>query len=142
MDASTIFFGAITFTVGILTLIELSTSAVSELVLVLLDALEAADLQRRLAAWWYCCVSHRHLVDGPPPQVARPVTFNERQLTALRLARVFGRVTNGDLQAIFWYHPETLRQDLAALVELGYLDKRGRSRGTFYTPGGGNALDN
>jgi DeoR/GlpR family transcriptional regulator of sugar metabolism len=62
--------------------------------------------------------------------------FNKRQLTALELVRQRGRVTNGDLQERFAYHPETLRQDLAALVRLGYLEKNGQARGTFYTRSG------
>jgi DeoR/GlpR family transcriptional regulator of sugar metabolism len=54
-------------------------------------------------------------------------------LAALELARRRGRVTNGDLQERFAYHPETLRQDLAALVRMCYLDKNGQAKGTFYT---------
>jgi predicted HTH transcriptional regulator len=95
-------------------------------------AWEAADLRRRLAAWWYV-ITHRDLVDGPAPHTSKRVTFNDRQLAALELARKRGRVTNGDLQERFAYHPETLRLDLAALVRMGYLEKNGQARGTFYT---------
>jgi hypothetical protein len=98
------------------------------------EALEAADIRRRWAAWWWCC-THRKLLDGPPPSTEQAVRLNGRQLMALELAREQGRVTNGDLQHQFCCHPETLRQDLAGLCNLGYLEKRGQKRGTFYTPG-------
>jgi hypothetical protein len=110
--------------------------ALRELLQVLADALSeawaAADLGRRLGAWWWV-VTHQDLVDAPAPIAV--TGLNDRQLTALELVKEQGRVTNGDLQEQYYYHPETLRQDLASLVELGYLEKRGRSRGTFYTPG-------
>jgi hypothetical protein len=115
---------------------EATMFALKELSQVLADALAeawaAADIRRRLGAWWWV-VTNRELVDGPAP--IRVTGLNDRQLTALELAKDQGRVTNGDLQERFYYHPETLRQDLASLVELGYLEKRGQSRGTFYTPG-------
>jgi DNA-binding transcriptional ArsR family regulator len=122
--------------------LELRTRAFSELAAVLAEAgreaWEAADIGQRLAVWW------REIRN--PERADRPIygrgpltVFNERQLVALSVADRVGKVTNGDLQERFAYHPETLRQDLAALVEWGYLEKQGQSRGTFYTPrrGGG-----
>jgi len=122
--------------------LEIRTRAFSELAAILADAgreaWEAADLRERLAVWWRE-VRHPQRADLPIYGRGPLVVFNERQLTALSIADRAGKVTNGDLQERFAYHPETLRQDLAALVEWGYLEKQGRSRGTFYTPrrGGG-----
>lgn len=104
--------------------------ALWELYHTLKAAWEVADLRGRLTEWWYV-VTHQELVDGPPPSASEAAAFNERQLAALELARKRGRVTNGDLQERFAYHPETLRQDLAALVRLGYLQKNDQARGTF-----------
>jgi predicted HTH transcriptional regulator len=106
--------------------------ALWELYHTLKAAWEAADLRRRLASWWYV-VTHQDLLDAPPPSASEAAAFNDRQLAALELARKRGRVTNGDLQERFAYHPETLRLDLAALVRMGYLQKNGQARGTFYT---------
>jgi ATP-dependent DNA helicase RecG len=59
--------------------------------------------------------------------------MNERQLRAMRFVQEQGRITNRD------YHelcpdvsPETLRLDLADLVERGLLLKIGDKRGTYY----------
>jgi len=61
------------------------------------------------------------------------VGLNERQRSALELVRARGRVTNADVRAAcpFW-SPETIRQDLRQLVDLGLLEKRGAKRGTYY----------
>jgi hypothetical protein len=40
--------------------------ALRELFLTFRAAWQAADLPRRLASWWYV-VTHRDLLDGPPP---------------------------------------------------------------------------
>jgi predicted HTH transcriptional regulator len=128
---------------AITTALEVKTHGLSELVAILTDAgreaWKAADLERRLAVWW------REVRD--PERADRPifgrgplVVFNDRQLTALGIADRTGRVTNADLQERFAYHPETLRQDLAALCQWGYLEKHGRKRSTFYTRGGGDGL--
>ena len=107
--------------------------ALRELVLVLLDAFrearEAADLKARLNVWWreVSNPEREHL-----PIYGRIAVFNQRQLVALSIAQRQGKVTNGDLQERFAYHPETLRQDLARLCELGYLAKHGNTRNTFY----------
>jgi len=61
------------------------------------------------------------------------IGLNERQRAALELVRARGRVTNADVRAAcpFW-PPETIRQDLRQLVDLGLLEKRGAKRGTYY----------
>ena len=56
---------------GLLVLVDIYThGAIFELIATLLDAWHAADLRGRLRAWWYV-VTHRHLVDGPPPEEGR-----------------------------------------------------------------------
>jgi predicted HTH transcriptional regulator len=92
-------------------------------------------MRRRLPAWRWRC-THRELLDGPPPSSGQAVSLNDRQLTALELAKEQGRVTNGDLQERFCYHPETLRQDLAWLVERGYLETAGSHAARSTPPGG------
>jgi hypothetical protein len=127
--------------------LEIKIRAFSELLAILADAGRAAwgaaDLEERLRVWWQE-IRDPERADLPICGRGPLVVFNERQLTALAIADRVGKVTNGDLQERFAYHPETLRQDLAGLCELGYLDKQGRSRGTFYTParGGGDGLAN
>ena len=46
--------------------------ALRELFLTLRTAWQAADLQKRLASWWYV-VTHQDLLDGPPetPEVTQ-----------------------------------------------------------------------
>ena len=68
MDDNTVLLGTISVVVATLTLVELCTSAISELIAILLDAWIDADLRHRLGAWWYCCVTHRHLIDAPAPK--------------------------------------------------------------------------
>jgi hypothetical protein len=45
---------------------ELLMFAIVELYHILLDAWQAADLPGHLGEWWWV-VTHRHLLDGPPP---------------------------------------------------------------------------
>ena len=40
--------------------------ALTELYHILCDAWQAADLRSRLGEWWWV-VTHRHLLDAPPP---------------------------------------------------------------------------
>jgi len=59
--------------------------------------------------------------------------MNERQMRALAHVREFGRITNRDYRAICPnVSAETLRLDLADLVEKGILLKIGDKRGTYY----------
>ncbi len=59
--------------------------------------------------------------------------MNERQMRALAHVREFGRITNRDYRAVCPnVSPETLRLDLADLVEKGLLLKVGDKRGTYY----------
>lgn len=127
-------------TAAVMTFTVLYPQAWREACAMIIDAWEEMDLARHLAemadalsprkrarAWWNT-VTNPELEHGPPP------TYNDRQLTALRLARENGRVTNGDLQEYCHYHPETLRQDLATLCARGMLEKRGDRRWTYYVP--------
>ena len=74
----------------------------------------------------------------PPGDAARamPVGWldlNERQQAALEMARTQGRVTNGDLQARTPdVSAETIRRDLADLVEKNLLLRIGSKRATYY----------
>jgi ATP-dependent DNA helicase RecG len=70
---------------------------------------------------------------------APDVLLNPRQEVALQFLRQVGhvRITNGDLQAMFpSIHPETIRRDLADLVQKGLLLKRGAKRGSYYVLNG------
>ena len=59
--------------------------------------------------------------------------LNDRQVTALAIARSDGRVSTADLATRFDVTTETLRQDLVALAESGRLEAHGETRGRFYT---------
>ncbi len=60
-------------------------------------------------------------------------TMNERQAKALSFIQQHGRITNRDYQNLCAdVTPETLRLDLADLVEKGILLKIGAKRGTYY----------
>ncbi len=59
--------------------------------------------------------------------------LNERQQAALEMARAQGRVTNGDLQErMADVSGETIRRDLADLVEKNLLLRIGSKRATYY----------
>lgn len=59
--------------------------------------------------------------------------LNERQEGALAFVREHGRITNSDLQSICPdVHAETLRRDLADLVERNLLLRIGSKRATYY----------
>ncbi len=59
--------------------------------------------------------------------------FNERQEAALAHIRQHGRITNGDLADLYPdVHPETIRRDLADLVERNLLLRIGSKRATYY----------
>lgn len=60
--------------------------------------------------------------------------LNDRQLAALSCARRHGEITLSAYRAICpHWSDETLRLDLADLVDRGLLIKNGRKRGTHYT---------
>jgi ATP-dependent DNA helicase RecG len=59
--------------------------------------------------------------------------LNERQEAALAHIRQQGRITNGDLAELYPdVHPETIRRDLADLVERNLLLRIGTKRATYY----------
>lgn len=59
--------------------------------------------------------------------------LNERQETALAHIRQHGRVTNGDLTELYPdVHAETIRRDLADLVERNLILRIGSKRATYY----------
>lgn len=59
--------------------------------------------------------------------------LNERQEAALAHIRQQGRVTNGDLADLYPdVHPETIRRDLADLVERTLILRIGTKRATYY----------
>ncbi|MCS6849336.1 MAG: ATP-binding protein [Anaerolineae bacterium] len=61
------------------------------------------------------------------------LTVNERQARALQYVREHGRITNRDLQVLCPnVTPETLRIDLADLVDKGVLMRVGEKKGTYY----------
>jgi len=61
------------------------------------------------------------------------LTMNERQAKALAFLQQHGRITNRDYQALCPdVTAETLRLDLADLVERGIILKVGEKRGTYY----------
>jgi len=62
-----------------------------------------------------------------------PLLGNERQARALAYIAEHGRITNREYQQLCpGVSPETLRLDLAELVEQGVLLKVGDKRGTYY----------
>ncbi|GIV85036.1 MAG: hypothetical protein KatS3mg052_2043 [Candidatus Roseilinea sp.] len=61
------------------------------------------------------------------------LTVNERQARALQYVREHGRITNRDFQVLCPnVTPETLRIDLADLVDKGVLMRVGEKKGTYY----------
>lgn len=61
------------------------------------------------------------------------LTVNERQARALQYVREHGRITNRDFQVLCPnVTPETLRMDLADLVDKGVLMRVGEKKGTYY----------
>ena len=72
---------------------------------------------------------------SPQPQEQRwhHAFLNERQEAALAFVRPQGRITNSDLQALTpEVHPETIRRDLADLVDKNLLIRIGSKRATYY----------
>lgn len=65
--------------------------------------------------------------------VAGQITVNERQARALVYLRSHGRITNRDFQTLCPdVSPETLRADLADLVDKGVAMRVGEKKGTYY----------
>jgi ATP-dependent DNA helicase RecG len=62
-----------------------------------------------------------------------PTALNERQQQALAFVRANGRITNGDYQALAAdVSQETIRRDLADMVEKDLLLRIGEKRATYY----------
>jgi ATP-dependent DNA helicase RecG len=79
------------------------------------------------------------LAPTPVADAATPIatpsglTVNERQARALQYVRDHGRITNKDLQLLCPnVTPETLRMDLADLVDKNVLMRVGEKKGTYY----------
>jgi ATP-dependent DNA helicase RecG len=67
------------------------------------------------------------------PVLAWEQNMSERQMRALAHVREFGRITNRDYRTVCpSVSPETLRLDLADLVDRGLLLKVGDKKGTYY----------
>jgi ATP-dependent DNA helicase RecG len=67
------------------------------------------------------------------PVLAWEQNMSERQMRALAHVREFGRITNRDYRVVCPnVSPETLRLDLADLVDRGLLLKVGDKKGTYY----------
>jgi ATP-dependent DNA helicase RecG len=66
-------------------------------------------------------------------QTPGQLTVNERQARMLQYLREHGRITNRDYQTLVPnVSPETLRMDLADLVDKGVLMRVGEKKGTYY----------
>ncbi len=78
--------------------------------------------------------SGEELVSAHPQQQRWHHAFlNERQEAALAFVQAHGRITNSDLQALTPdVHPETIRRDLADLVDKNLLIRIGSKRATYY----------
>lgn len=78
--------------------------------------------------------SGEELVSAHPQQQRWHHAFlNERQEAALAFVQTHGRITNSDLQALSPdVHPETIRRDLADLVDKNLLIRIGSKRATYY----------
>ncbi len=78
-------------------------------------------------------VVFRNVQERMPMQVVAGLTMNERQARALAYLQQHGRITNREYQQLCTdMSPETLRLDMADLVERGILLKIGDKRGTYY----------
>jgi hypothetical protein len=76
----------------------------------------------------------QHTQDSLLDERIVPQQLNPRQKQALIEVHRRGQITNGELQRVCpKVTPETLRLDLADLVERGLLRREGRCRGTYYT---------
>jgi ATP-dependent DNA helicase RecG len=74
------------------------------------------------------------LVSSHPQQERWPhASLNERQEAALAFVQTHGRIANSDLQALAPdVHAETIRRDLADLVDQNLLLRIGSKRATYY----------
>lgn len=71
--------------------------------------------------------------DSPAVPPYRHLFLNERQEQALAFVQAHGRITNSDYQALVpEVSPETIRRDLADLVEKNLLLRIGEKRATYY----------
>jgi ATP-dependent DNA helicase RecG len=71
--------------------------------------------------------------EGTSPAASSGPTVNERQARALQYVRDHGRITNKDMQTLCPnVTPETLRMDLADLVDKNVLMRVGEKKGTYY----------
>lgn len=73
------------------------------------------------------------LVSGVTPRAPVGDPLNERQQRAIEYIRAHGRITNSDFQALVPdVSAETIRRDLADLVERNVLLRIGEKRATYY----------
>lgn len=68
-----------------------------------------------------------------PDELRADARLNERQVEAVRFMRQYKRITSQDLRAMYpALTPETLRLDMAGLVDKGLVIKFSDKRGAFY----------
>jgi hypothetical protein len=63
-----------------------------------------------------------------------PVWITERQMEAVRAARRKGKITITEYQELTKKSRATALRDIDALVSVGYLERHGSGRSTYYTP--------
>jgi predicted HTH transcriptional regulator len=89
--------------------------------------------------WWYVDDVDRVELDAVDVHEQISVArLNRRQLRAVQIAHLRGRVRNQDVRAACGevVCGETVRKDLRALVAAGVLERRGQKKGTFYVLAG------
>jgi Fic family protein len=110
--------------------------AVEDLRLAALDPDSEESFDEILDVWADLCAGKRRITDtyATTRKVRRPGEdlLNPRQRLALRLAKTQGQVTNQDIHICFDVGPETIRTDLATLVENGLLEAVGDRRARVY----------
>jgi DNA-binding transcriptional ArsR family regulator len=110
--------------------------AIEDLRLATLDPDSEEHFDDILDVWADLCAGRRRVTDtyATTRKVRHPGEdhLNPRQHLALRLAKTQGQVTNQDIRICFDVSPETIRMDLAALVENGLLEAVGKRRARVY----------
>lgn len=77
--------------------------------------------------------ANEFVFEGEYKGVYHDVLVNPRQEVALAFVEANSRITNSDLKNLFAdVHPETIRRDLADLVNKNLLVKLGEKRGSYY----------
>jgi len=63
-----------------------------------------------------------------------PIWITQRQMTALQKARSKGKLTIAEYQELTGMSKRTAQRDIDSLVSAGYLQAKGRGKGTYYMP--------